>query len=106
MRRPTTFRPSRTTAGLLTPELLDEINQVVVAAGHVLVKKKPDEALRGRCDSFVVETHVHFPTDINLLLDAMRKTITLSAQWCQELGLSEWRQWAYNVCQVKRGDRL
>lgn len=25
---------------LLTPEILDEINQIVVAAGHVLVKKK------------------------------------------------------------------
>jgi hypothetical protein len=25
-------------------------------------------------DSFVLETHVHFPTDLNLLMDAMRKT--------------------------------
>jgi transposase, IS5 family len=89
----------------LTPELLDEINQIVVAAGHVLAKKKPAEALRGRCDSFVVETHVHYPTDINLLLDATRKVITLTAQWCEELGLSEWRQHAYNVRQVKQAMR-
>jgi hypothetical protein len=99
------FQTLKDNVSLLTPELLDEINQVVVAAGHVLVKKKPEEALRGRCDSFVVETHVHFPTDINLLLDAMRKTITLSAQWCDERGLSEWRQWAYNVRQVKQAMR-
>jgi hypothetical protein len=99
------FQTLKDNVSLLTPELLDEINQVVVAAGHVLVKKKADEALRGRCDSFVVETHVHFPTDINLLLDAMRKTITLTAQWCEELGLSEWRQWAYNVRQVKQAMR-
>ena len=34
--------------------------------------------LKGRCDSFVVETDVHYPTDINLLLDA-------SARWCFSL---------------------
>ena len=87
---------------LFTPELLDKINQVVVSAGHVLVKKKEGEALRGRCDSFVVETDVHYPTDINLLYDAMRKTITLTAQWCEEHDISAWRQHAYNVRLLKR----
>ena len=62
---------------LLTPEVLDRINQVVVKAGHHVLGK--DEDLRGRCDSFVVETDVHYPTDINLLWDAMRKIITLIA---------------------------
>jgi transposase, IS5 family len=87
---------------LLTPELLDEINQVVVKAGHILLKKKGSEVLRGRCDSFVVETNVHFPTDINLLFDAMRKVTTLSAELCEKHGLSDWRQHAYNVKQVKK----
>lgn len=87
---------------LLTPELLDRINQLIVAAGHGVVKKKADEALRGRCDSFVLETNVHFPTDINLLWDAMRKVISLTAQWCDELGMSDWRQNAYNLRHVKR----
>lgn len=87
---------------LITPELLDKINQVVVGAGHALIKKKEGEALRGRCDSFVVETDVHFPTDINLLFDAMRKVITLTAQWCDERGISDWRQHAYNVRHLKR----
>ena len=88
--------------GLFTPELLDKINQVVVGAGHALVKKKEGEALRGRCDSFVVETDVHFPTDINLLFDAMRKVITLTAQWCDERDIGDWRQHAYNVRHIKR----
>ena len=65
-------------------------------------KKKAGEALRGRCDSFVLETNVHFPTDINLLCDAMRKVITLTAQWCECLGMSDWRQHAYNARHVKR----
>lgn len=87
---------------LLTPELLDEINQVIVKAGHILLKKKGNDLLRGRCDSFVVETNVHFPTDINLLFDAMRKVITLSANLCEKHGCSSWRQHVYNVRQVKR----
>ena len=88
---------------LLTPELLDEINQLVVNAGHVLIKKKvADEVLRGRCDSFVVKTDVHFPTDISLLFDAMRKVIELIAKWCERCGMSDWRQSAYNVRHLKR----
>ena len=87
---------------LFTPEILDRINQEVVNAGHVLVKKSPDEGLAARCDSFVVETHVHYPTDINLLWDAMRKSIQIAADLCQEHGLSEWRQSAYNLRQLKK----
>ncbi len=96
---------------LFTPELLDKINQVVVSGGHALVKKKESGALRGRCDSFVVETDVHYPTDINLLCeellprhrcDAMRKVIALTAQWCDERGIGDWRQHAYNLRHIKR----
>jgi len=85
---------------LLTPELLDKLNQLIVAGGHVLVKKG-ESALRGRCDSFVVETDVHFPTDINLLWDAMRKAITLTAVWCESCQISDYRQYRYNLRQLK-----
>lgn len=87
---------------LFTPEILDRINQEVVKAGHVLVKKSPAEGLEARCDSFVVETHVHYPTDINLLWDAIRKTIEISADLCQAHGLSDWRQSAFNLRQFKK----
>jgi len=90
---------------LFTPEILDRINQEVVRAGHQAVKKSPDAGLAGRCDSFVVETDVHFPTDINLLLDAVRKTIETCADLCQEEGLSDWRQSAYNIRQFKKSYR-
>jgi IS5 family transposase len=96
------FQTLKDNVSLLTPTLLDEINQLIVGAGHELVKKKDGEALRGRCDSFVVETDVHFPTDINLLFDAMRKVITLTAQWCDSHDVSDWRQHKYNVRHVKR----
>ena len=90
---------------LFTPELLDRINQEVVNAGHVLVKKRvPQEelTLAARVDSFVVETHVHYPTDINLLWDAIRKTIEISADLCQAHGLTDWRQSVFNLRQLKK----
>ncbi|MBL8676857.1 MAG: ISNCY family transposase [Alphaproteobacteria bacterium] len=91
---------------LLTPEILDKINQIVVKAGHNLLKKKDDTLLKGRCDSFVVETHVHYPTDINLLLDAMRKVIFLIASFCEEDGLTDWRQYYYNYRSLKKLMRI
>jgi len=87
---------------LFTPEILDRINQVVVSAGHQALKKSPDEAVVARIDSFVVETHVHFPTDINLLLDAIRKVIGISANLAEEYGLDGWRQHQYHQRQFKR----
>jgi hypothetical protein len=90
---------------LFTPAVLDRINRVVVDAGHALVKKSPDDGLAVRCDSFVVETDVHFPTDTNLLLDAVRKVIATCAQLCDEQDLSDWRQAAYNQRCLKKAYR-
>jgi transposase, IS5 family len=90
---------------LFTPELLDRLNQEVVRAGHQALKKSPDEGLNARCDSFVVETHVHFPTDTNLLFDAIRKTIETCAELAEAHGLTGWRQSAYHLRQFKKGYR-
>ena len=87
--------------GLFTPEILDELNQIVVKAGHQFLKKK-DGDLKGRCDSFVVETDGHFPTDISLLSDAIRKVVTLTADLSQEFGLTIWRQSEFNLRQFKK----
>jgi len=87
---------------LLTPPILDEINQVVVKVGHSIITTKKGQQLRGSCDSFVVETNVHYPTDTNLLFDAMRKMISLIAIICSEVGISTWRQSHHNIIKVKR----
>jgi hypothetical protein len=105
---------------LFTPEILEQINHEVIKAGHTLVKKKPNvgptgnkkvgaqnaesttEKLRGRCDSFVLETNVHFPTDISLLYDAVRKSIEESAQLAVFYDLPDWRQFKNNIRQVKK----
>jgi hypothetical protein len=90
---------------LLTPEVLAEINQIVVGAGHKLLKKKETADVAARCDSFVVKTDVHFPTDINLLYDATRKAIQLIAQLSEQFKITSWRQSQYNIKQVKRAYR-
>lgn len=87
---------------LLTPEALDKINHIVVKYGHEVIGKKPEEDLRASCDSFVVETDVHFPTDINLLFDAMRKIIVLIIALCDNLALPGWRKGDYNIKKVKK----
>jgi hypothetical protein len=87
---------------LLTPEVLDQINQVIVKAGHGLLCKKKEENLKGRCDSFVVETDVHYPTDINLLFDAITKVITLIAAVCSSVGITGWRQSEHNLRKIKK----
>jgi hypothetical protein len=87
---------------LLTPAILDEIKQIVVKAGHRIISPNEDPQLRGSCDSFVVETDVHYPTDTNLLFDAMRKMISLIAIICSEVGITAWRQSHHNTLKVKR----
>ncbi len=86
---------------LISANLLDEINQIVVRSGHDIVIGKQGVELRGSADSWVVETDVHFPTDTNLLFDATRRMIELTAIICSEIGVTAWRQSHYNVMKVK-----
>jgi hypothetical protein len=92
----------RDNIALLTPPILDEVNQIVVKAGHSIISPNKDPQLRGSCDSFVVETDVHYPTDTNLLFDAMRKMISLIAIICSEVGITAWRQSHHNMLKIKR----
>ena len=87
---------------LFTPEVIDRINHIVVEYGHEQIGKKADGDLRGSCDSFVVETDVHHPTDINVLFDAMRKMIVVIIVLCGHLDLSVWRQGAHHLKKVKK----
>jgi transposase, IS5 family len=65
-------------AGLVDEELLSQINAAVVQVGRPLFKKKEGggpEPLEVKVDTYVLETNVHFPTDLNLLWDAQRKCL-------------------------------
>lgn len=80
-----------------TPEILAQINRIVVDEGHEQLGILPDDKLHGRCDSLVFETDVHFPTDINLLWDAIRKVLELAHQITESHPLPGWRQARHNL---------
>jgi len=90
-----------------TPDVLDKINQVMVNYGHdIFQKQNTPVILNASADSFVVETNVHFPTDIFLLWDANRCAISLMMRLCDDLGMSDWRQGDYQKRKLKQSLRV
>jgi IS5 family transposase len=87
----------RDNVALLDEALLKEINARVAAAGREGFAKKggaPAAALELKTDSYVLETDVHFPTDLNLLWDAGRKCVDLIEKYRDQFGcaLPGWRK--------------
>jgi hypothetical protein len=62
---------------LIDEETIKEINKLVVTEGHRLLKVDEVDV---KMDSYVLESNVHFPTDLNLLWDACRKCLELVKQ--------------------------
>lgn len=87
---------------LFTPELMDRVNQIAIKHGHLLIGNKARKGLNVSCDSFVEETDVHFPTDISLLWDALRKSIHLIMMVCEMFNLTDWRQGEHHLRKLKR----
>jgi hypothetical protein len=78
---------------LLDDETLRKINETIVDLGHEVFKKKEEEALSLKSDSYVVESNVHFPTDYNLLWDSSRKALDTIAKFTSKYsGIKGWRK--------------
>jgi hypothetical protein len=87
----------RDNVALLDEELLRQINARVAAAGREVFAKKdgaPLAALEVKVDTYVLETDVHFPTDLNLLWDAGRKCVDVIEKCRDQFGcaLPGWRK--------------
>lgn len=87
----------RDNVALVDAPLLHQINALVAASGREVFRKKesaPLEALAIKVDSYVLETDVHFPTDLNLLWDAGRKCVDLIEKYRDQFGypLPHWRK--------------
>ena len=80
---------------LLDDTVLARINELTIEAGHCLLKKKETEDLRLKTDSYVLETNVHFPTDLNLLWDSSRKCLDIIEKLQKEVKLPGWRKIKY-----------
>ena len=70
---------------LLTPGLLADINEVIVEEGDALAGCNQEAPLQAWCDSIVVGTAVHFPTDIYLMRDAERSLTSMVTGACKAL---------------------
>jgi len=81
---------------LLDDVTLFKINEIIVELGHNVLKKKEEEALFLKTDSFVVESNVHFPTDYNLLWDSGRKCLDIVRKICvKNSAVRGWRKACY-----------
>ena len=87
---------------LFTPDIMDRINTEVIRSGYQLLNIDATALIQGRCDSFVLKTDVHFPTDINLLYDAIRTLFRQCVTWRNSYHLPEWRQHKHNLSQFKQ----
>ncbi|MCP4178631.1 MAG: ISNCY family transposase, partial [bacterium] len=77
---------------LLSTELIDDINSIVIETGHSFSKKKEAEKLRISADTYVLESNVHFPTDLNLLWDSIRKVIDIFVWLSANYNIEGWRK--------------
>jgi len=99
----------RDNVALLDDQLLQQINARIAAAGREVFAKKagaPLAALEVKVDSYVLETDVHFPTDLNLLWDAGRKCVDLVEQFrrsgCAVPGWRKAKDWRRQLKNLQR----
>jgi len=77
----------------LDEQMLSQINAIIAQQGRAVFKKKDvPELIRAKTDSYVLETNVHYPTDLNLLWDAQRKCLDLIVRLMSRYGLPGWRK--------------
>ena len=95
--------------GLLDEQTIRQINLLVVSQGHKLIKKKEEKeslTLNIKMDSYVVESNIHFPTDLNLLWDSGRKCFDMIDYFLESgIVLSGWRKHLYARKQLRRAYR-
>lgn len=83
-------------------ELLEELNEIIVKAGHSLLKKKDEsETIQAKIDSYVLESNVHFPTDITLLNDSLKSVVRTAEKILEGSPLKGFRKHKYWITRTK-----
>jgi len=85
---------------LLEEETIYKISLIIVKGSHGLIKKNEGLDclnLQIKADSFVVESNIHFPTDLSLLRDSLRKSLEtvgyfIDSGFALPSG-SKWKSW-------------
>lgn len=89
---------------LLPEDTINEISQLVVDFSHNLYCEEEDLILNLKVDTYVLETYVHFPTDLNLLWDSARKCLDIikTIHLKYEVNLGGWRKYKCYYKNLKR----
>ena len=100
-------RTLRDNVALLDESLLEQINGLIAQAGREPFQpKKGPQPMVLRVDSYVLETDVHFPTDLNLLWDSGRKCLEAISGFVERgVKLEGWRKLAFWRKQLKSEER-
>lgn len=99
------FTTIRDNISLLNESTIEQINEIVVKAGHLLLKKK-DEKLSIKADTYVLEANVHFPSDISLLWDSARKCLDIISGLRKDYPLKGWRKFKFWYKDLKKQCRI
>jgi hypothetical protein len=89
---------------LLSEDLLEKINAIVVKHGRSCLPKEA-EKLEIKVDSYVYETNVHFPSDLSLAQDSARKCIILTTRLAKAHEVTGWRKskgWLKKIKKLSR----
>ena len=73
---------------VLSDDLIEQIDLLVVQFAHQAIIKKPVDTLQCRADSYVLKSNVHFPTDLSLLFDCCHQVLRIA----NKLSLVGWRE--------------
>jgi IS5 family transposase len=92
----------RNTFCMLRSQTIEQISRAIVEAGHQL---RPDAIEKVRADSFVMETNIHYPTESSLLLDGVRKIISMCVLLAEQHEIHGWRQHAHLLKKAKKLNR-
>ncbi len=95
---------------LITEEIWVKENQLVVEFGHEILGISSSDPIETRCDSYMVESHVWFPMDVRLLLDAVLYYLLWAMRaWSvfdlHAYGITGWRQFCYLRDSLKKAHR-
>jgi transposase, IS5 family len=95
------YNTVRDNISLVKDDTLYQINAIVANYGRRLHNNGKDKKMCLKTDSYVFESNVHFPTDLNLAWDCIRKCITMISEDEKLCRLGGWRKHAQWMSKLK-----
>jgi transposase, IS5 family len=85
----------------VTNTTLQKINKIVAKRARSLFDSGKEKKMHLKADTYSFECNVHFPTDLNLTWDCIRKCIELVSKEETLYRLGSWRKYSYCMSELK-----